>query len=78
MSEKEIFVAALQKADEAKTGKPASMSWPTRKKINISDGLPTSNAMACADLSNDGADDLALAGRDSIYIIVPPVFQLLQ
>ena len=60
----------LQKADEAKPDKPNSPSWPTRKKINIDDGLPTSNALACADLSNDGADDLALAGRDSIYIIV--------
>ena len=60
----------VQKDDQAKTDKPKSISWPTRKKIDIDDGLPTPNALACADLSNDGADDLALAGRDSIYIIV--------
>ncbi len=68
--EPKALYVLLQKADEAQTDKPTSMSWPTRKKINIDDGLPTSNALACADLSNDGADDLALAGRDSIYIIV--------
>ena len=68
--EPKALYVLLQKVDQTKTDKPASMSWPTRKKINIDDGLPTSNALACADLSNDGADDLALAGRDSIYIIV--------
>ncbi len=68
--EPKALYVLLQKADQAKTDKPTSMNWPTRKKINIDDGLPTSNALACADLNNDGADDLALAGRDSIYIIV--------
>jgi len=68
--EPKALYVLLQKADEAKSVKPKSLSWPTRKKINIDDGLPTSNALACADLSNDGADDLALAGRDSIYIIL--------
>jgi len=68
--EPKALYVLLQKADEDKSGKPKSLNWPTRKKINIDDGLPTSNALACADLSNDGADDLALAGRDSIYIIV--------
>ncbi|MHC4436488.1 MAG: FG-GAP repeat domain-containing protein [Planctomycetota bacterium] len=68
--EPKALYVLLQKADEAKTEKAKSMSWPTRKKINIDDGLPTPNALACADLSNDGKDDLALAGRNSIYIIV--------
>ena len=68
--EPKALYVLLQKADEAKSGKPKSLNWPTRKKINIDDGLPTSNALVCADLNNDGADDLALAGRDSIYIIV--------
>jgi hypothetical protein len=68
--EPKALYVLLQKADEAESGKPKSLSWPTSKKINIDDGLPTSNALVCADLSNDGADDLALAGRDSIYIIV--------
>ena len=68
--EPKALYVLLQKADEAKSDKPKSLSWPTRKKINIDDGLPTSNALACADLSNDGADDLVLAGRDSIYLIV--------
>jgi len=68
--EPKALYVLLQKADEDKSDKPKSLSWPTRKKINIDDGLPTSNALVCADLSNDGADDLALAGRDSIYIIV--------
>jgi hypothetical protein len=68
--EPKALYVLLQKAEEAQTDKPMSMSWPIRKKINIDDGLPTSNALVCADLSNDGAVDLALAGRDSIYIIV--------
>ena len=67
--EPKALYVLLQKAEET-TDKSISTSWPTRKKINIDDGLPTSNALVCADLSNDGAVDLALAGRDSIYIIV--------
>ncbi|MBN2315505.1 MAG: VCBS repeat-containing protein, partial [Sedimentisphaerales bacterium] len=51
-------------------GKRDSLSWQTRKKIQIDDGLLTSNALACADLNHDGTDDLALVGRDGVYIIV--------
>ncbi|MFC1634286.1 FG-GAP repeat domain-containing protein, partial [Planctomycetota bacterium] len=57
----------LQKAE---AGKRESLSWQTRKKIQINDGLLTSNALACADLNHDGANDIALAGRDAVYIIV--------
>jgi hypothetical protein len=60
----------LQKAGETEAGKPKTLSWRTRKKIKIDDGLVTSNALVCADLNNDGADDLALAGRDGIYIVL--------
>lgn len=60
----------LQKAGEAKGDKPKSLSWRTRKKIKIDDGLVISRALVCADLNNDGADDLALAGRDSIYMVL--------
>ena len=47
-----------------------TLSWRTRKKIKIDDGLVTAGALVCADLNNDGTDDLALAGRDGIYIIL--------
>jgi len=60
----------LQKADRAEAGTRESLSWQTRKKIQIDDGLLTSNGLACADLNHDGADDLALAGRDAVYIVV--------
>jgi len=60
----------LQKAGDAEAGKPKILSWRTKKKINIDDGLLTSNALVCADLNTDGADDLALAGRDCVYIIL--------
>ncbi|MGD8500398.1 MAG: VCBS repeat-containing protein, partial [Phycisphaerales bacterium] len=60
----------LQKTDEAKADGPESLSWRTRKNIRIDDGLLTSNALVCADLNNDGADDLALAGRGGVYIVV--------
>jgi len=60
----------LQKAGEAPAGKPKSLSWRTRKEIKIDDGLVIPKALVCADLNNDGAGDLALAGRDSIYIVL--------
>ena len=57
----------LQKAGEASN--PNKLSWRTRKKIKIDDGLVIPDALVCADLNNDGADDLALAGSDAVYII---------
>ncbi|MHC4482561.1 MAG: FG-GAP repeat domain-containing protein [Planctomycetota bacterium] len=60
----------LQKAGEAEADKPKRLSWRTRKKIKIDDGLSSTDALVCADLNNDGADDLALAGRDAVYIVV--------
>lgn len=76
---KGLFVM-LQKADEtdsprlrsgeAGTTKPRKLNWRTKKKIKIDDGLTTAGALVCADLNNDGADDLALAGREGIYIVL--------
>lgn len=60
----------LQKTAQADADKPRMLSWQTRKKIEIDDGLNTPNGLVCADLNNDGADDLALAGRDGVYIIL--------
>jgi len=62
--------AVARKAGEAEAEEPQTLSWRTRKKIKIDDGLKTPSALVCADLNNDGADDLALAGRDGVYIIV--------
>ncbi len=65
-----------QKTDEGRGTRDESqvtsdeLSWRTRKKIKIDDGLLTSGALVCGDLNNDGADDLALAGRNAIYIIL--------
>ncbi len=60
----------LQKSNGAEADKPKSLTWQTIKKFKIDDGLLTSDMLACVDLNNDGADDLALAGRDGIYIVV--------
>lgn len=60
----------LQKKDEAEKNKSKVMSWRTRKKIKIDDGLLTSNALVCCDINNDGAKDLIMAGQDNIYIIL--------
>lgn len=64
----------LQKANETGTDEPGTpkkaLNWRTKKKIKTDDGLLSSNMLACADLNNDGADDLVLAGRDGVYIIV--------
>jgi len=51
----------LQKQTGDEAGKAKSLSWRTRKRIKIDDGLVTGLALVCADLNNDGADDLALA-----------------
>lgn len=59
----------LQKSGEGEGEDIRRLSWRTRKKIKIDDGLLISDALVCADLNNDGAADLALAGRDAIYII---------
>jgi hypothetical protein len=54
-----------------KAGKDKNkLNWERRKKIKIDDGLRLPSALVCADLNNDGNDDLALAGQDSIYIIL--------
>lgn len=47
-----------------------TLRWRTRKKIRLDDGLLSYNALACGDLNNDGACDLALAGRKATYIII--------
>jgi len=65
---KGLYVA-LQKAQEGIADDKAELSWRMRKKINIDDGLLTPYALVCADLNNDGLDDLALAARDTIYLI---------
>lgn len=60
----------LQKAGEGEPGKLKKLSWRTRKKIKIDDGLAFPRALVCADLNNDGADDLVLGGSDGIYIVL--------
>ena len=42
--EPKALYVLLQKAEETATDKLMSTSWPTKKKIEIDDGLPTSNA----------------------------------
>lgn len=59
----------LQTADRTAADKKDSLNWETRKKINIEDGLVTTSVLACGDLNGDGKDDLALAGRDGVYIV---------
>lgn len=60
----------LQDADGLETEKIKSLTWKTRKKIPIDDGLQISAALVCGDLNNDRADDLILAGRDGVYIVL--------
>ena len=59
----------LQKAGEKKGKEGKVISWQTRKKIKIDDGLALIDALVCADLNNDSLEDLALAGRNAVYII---------
>jgi len=59
----------LQKPGPAEGEKAKSLSWHRRQKIEINDGLVTSGSLVCADLNNDGRADLALAGREAVYLI---------
>ena len=61
----------LQKTETAQPTKSIKpLNWRTKKRFEINDGLLTSNILTCADLNNDGSDDLALAGRDGVYILI--------
>jgi hypothetical protein len=60
----------LQKPAETGAGPQKTLSWRPRKKIKIDDGLLTPNALVVADLNNDGANDIVLAGQNGIYIIL--------
>jgi hypothetical protein len=59
----------LQKAPDNIADEKAELSWRMKKKIKIDDGLLTPYGLVCADFNNDGRDDLALAARDTIYLI---------
>jgi len=59
----------LQKPGEAEGGELKTVKWGKRKRIKIEDGLKTPNGLVCADLNNDGASDLAVAGRDAVYVL---------
>ncbi len=60
----------LQKDGQDENEKADVLSWQTRKKIKIDDGLLIPNALVCADLNKDGANDLVLAARDGLYLIL--------
>ena len=66
----------LQKASDKNTDKQSELSWRTRKKIKIDDGLLTPYALVCGDLNNDGLDDLALASQDAKLLVESPVMDV--
>ncbi len=58
----------LQKRRQEKEQK--DLAWQARKRVNIDDALPNENALVCADVDNDGRQDLILAGRQAIYTVL--------
>ncbi|UCF14935.1 MAG: VCBS repeat-containing protein [Phycisphaerales bacterium] len=60
----------LQDSDDSDSDISKPLTWRTRKKIPIDDGLQISGALVCGDLNDDRADDLALASRDGVYILL--------
>ncbi|TFG49227.1 MAG: VCBS repeat-containing protein, partial [Candidatus Brocadiia bacterium] len=59
-----------QKTSEGESDKGRKLSWRTKKKINIETGLQSQGALASGDLNNDGLTDIALAGRDAVFILL--------
>ncbi len=60
----------LQKRPETTAHKRDVVLWQAKKKFRIEDGLRTSNCLVCADLNNDGREDLALAGQKKVYVLI--------
>ncbi|UCE49365.1 MAG: VCBS repeat-containing protein [Phycisphaerales bacterium] len=60
----------LQDSNDSDSDISKPLTWRTRKKIPIDDGLQISGALVCGDLNDDRADDLALASRDGVYILL--------
>ena len=60
----------LQKGGQQGQDRGEKLLWRRRKRIDIADGLTTSKALVCADINNDGASDVVLAGRDAVYIVL--------
>lgn len=65
---KSLYVI-LQRPEADGAAAKGSVAWRTRKKIAIEDGFLFPAALACADLSGDGRDDLALASKDGVYVV---------
>ncbi len=68
--EPEGLYVILQKSAESNSGSALRLQWHTRRKIAVEDGLHFPKALACADLNGDGKEDMALAGQDSVYVVV--------
>lgn len=60
----------LQNPAKQQGGKAGVLNWHTANKISIDDALVTSDALVCADLNNDGRNDLAMASRDAVYVLL--------
>jgi hypothetical protein len=45
-----------------------SLGWHNPRKIKVEDGQKSRMALICTDFDQDGKVDLALAGRDTVYI----------
>ena len=60
----------LQRGEDGAAEKSEALKWRQRKKVDIDDGLMNSNGLVCADLNNDGSDDLALASQVGVYVVL--------
>ncbi|MBN2455982.1 MAG: VCBS repeat-containing protein [Sedimentisphaerales bacterium] len=59
-----------EKISEIEPNSPKKLNWQMKKRIKIDDGLTRAGALVCADLDNDGLDDLVLAGKTTVYVIL--------
>jgi hypothetical protein len=60
----------LQKGNSGQAGKLETLQWRPRKKYTVDDGLKSSNGLVCADLNNNGAEDVGLAAKDGVYVLL--------
>jgi hypothetical protein len=63
-----LYVLLQKSRQKDSKDSKSELEWQSLKKIKIEEGMQNLFSLACGDLTSDGADDLAMAARDAIYL----------